>query len=515
MFLNNKKKIDNRLRIGRLQLSETRSQSSAAISGHLTGYKTKRYRTYVLLLLLLVYTLSGADRSIMSVLAQPIIATFHLTDSQWGLLNGPPFAMFYALMGLPLAAWADRSKRVTIMAFCILVWSIATALCGIASGFLMLLVFRLAVATGEAGSGPISNSLIGDYFIPMERPKVLSIWALGVPAGIVVSNLLGGAIMGLNGVAAGRAGGGMGLAHLLSGHWGAGEGWRIAFVVVGAPGLLVSLLVYFSVKEPPRGYSDPPTTTPQAALSFSSSFKEILSKSSYGWMTLGSFLSGIVLYGVISFQAPMLQRGHGLSVQQAALQFGLPIAVASGLGSLFCGWLIEKLTPRYFAAVAWMPAIGAVVAVPLYQIAFHSTNLGQVLGFWLPATFCLYFTVASPFAIGQGVVSSRSRATAIAILLFIVSGLGGSAGPYLLGMASDYFALSYLHASDVAANLNPHLCKSQPALIHAQVQACQLASSRGLRDAISLNVCALIPAALCFVMCGFRLKKDYVLVLRE
>jgi len=278
---------------------------------------------------------------------------------------------------------------------------------------------------------------------------------------------------------------------------------------------LVSLLVYFSVKEPPRGYSDPPTTRPQAALSFASSFKEILSKRSYWWMTLGAFLSGLVLYGVISFQAPMLQRGHGLSVQQAALHFGLPIAVASGLGSLFCGWLIEKLTPRYFAAVAWMPAIGAVVAVPLYQIAFHSTNLDQVLGFWLPASFFLYFTVASPFAIGQGVVSSRSRATAIAILLFIVSGLGGSAGPYLLGMASDYFALSYLHASGVAANLTPHLCKTQPALTHAQVQACQLASSRGLRDAISLNVCSLIPAAFCFVMCSFGLKKDYVFVLRE
>jgi hypothetical protein len=232
-------------------------------------------------------------------------------------------------------------------------------------------------------------------------------------------------------------------------------------------------------------------------------------------MTLGGFLAGLVLYGVISFQAPMLQRGHGLSAQQAALQFGLPIAVASSVGSFVCGWLIEKLTSRYFSAVAWMPAIGAVAAVPLYLIAFHSTNLGQVLGFWLPASFCLYSTVGSQFAIGQGVVSSRSRATAIAVLLFIVSGLGGSAGPYLLGMASDYFALSYLHASSAAANLTPLLCKTQSALIHAQVQACQLASSRGLRDAISLNVCSLIPAAFCFVMCGLGLKRDYVSMLRE
>jgi predicted MFS family arabinose efflux permease len=496
-------------------VSKTRPQSGEVIAGRLTAFKTKPYRTYVLLLLLLVYILSGADRAVMSVLAQPIIATFHLTDSQWGLLNGPPFAMFYAVMGLPLAAWADRSKRVPIMALCILVWSVMTALCGIASGFLMLLVFRLAVATGEAGCSPISNSLIGDYYIPTERPKALSVWAMGVPAGIVVANLFGGAIMGLHGEAAGRTGEGMGLAHFLSGLWGANERWRLAFVLIGAPGLLVTLLVYFSVKEPPRGHSDPPTASPQRASSFASSFKELLSKPSYWWMALGGLLAGLVMYGVVAFQAPLLQRGHGLSVQQAALQFGLPIAVASAFGTFFCGWAVEKLTSRFFSVVAWMPAIGAVLAVPFYLIAFHSADLGQVRLFWLVASFFLYFPVGSQYAIGQGVVSSRSRATAIAVLLFIVSGLGGSAGPYLLGMASDYFSLTYLHASTVAGNLTPHLCKALSALSHAQVQACQLASSHGLSDAISLTVCALIPASLCFVMCGFSLKRDYVFLLRE
>jgi len=490
---------------------ELKPAANEVLAGHLTGYGTKSYRAYVLLMLLLAYILYAADRSVISVLAQPIISTFHLTDSQWGLLNGPPFAMFYALMGLPIAAWADRSRRVTIMAYCIVMWSIMTALCGVASGFLALLVFRLGVAIGEAGCGPTSNSLIGDYFKPTERPKVLSIWALGVPAGIVTPNLFGGAIAGLHGDAARQLANAMGLSYLLPGTLGADlEGWRLAFILLGALGLLVALLIYFSLKEPPRGYSDPPATTPKEPLSFASSIRELLSKHSYWWMVLGSFQIGLAIYGVTSFQAPLLQRNHGLSVGQAALQFGLPIAVAGSFGTVFCGWLIEKLTFRYFSAVAWLPAVAAVVAVPCYLIAFHSADLAQVRVFWLLAAFFHFATIGSQYAIGQGVVSSRSRATAIAVLLFIVSGLGGSVGPYLLGVISDYLTSSYLRASDVAASLSPYLCKVQSDLTDAQVQACQLASSHGLLDAISLTVCILIPAGVCFAMCGMRLKKDYV-----
>jgi MFS family permease len=488
------------------------SPHGEALTGHLTGYKTKPYRTWVLLILLVVYTLSNADRSLLTVFAQPIISTFHLTDSQWGLLSGPPFAMFYALMGLPLAAWADRSKRVAMLAFCILMWSITTALCGFVSGFLILLMCRMGVAIGEAGCSPISNSLLGDYFIAIERPKVLSIWALGVTIGIIAANIFGGAIAGLYGAASGHGGNGMAFPHLLSGVLGTHvEGWQLAFMLLGASGLLVASLVYFSVKEPPRGYSDPPTAMRREAHSFASSLKELLSKRSYWWMTLASFQTTLVMYGVISFQAPLLQRLHGLTVGQAALQFGFPIAVAGSFGTFFCGWLVEKLTLRYFSSVAWVPAIGVVVAVPFYLIAFRSTNIDEVRIFWLLASFFHYFVIGSAYAIGQGVVSSRSRAVAIAVLLFIVSGLGGSAGPYLLGVMSDALTSWHFRASSVAVGLSPHLCKIQSNLTEAQIQACHLASSYGLRDAISLMVCILIPGGLCLVICGRRLKKDYLL----
>ncbi|CAE6871605.1 hypothetical protein R69746_08471 [Paraburkholderia aspalathi] len=493
-------------------MSTVDSPPAEVIKKQLTGYMTKPYRTCVLFILLVVYTLSNADRSLLTVFAQPIISTFHLTDSQWGLLSGPPFAMFYALMGLPLAVWADRSKRVSILVFCILGWSITTALCGFASGFLVLLLCRMGVAIGEAGCSPVSNSLIGDYFKPIERPKVLAIWALGVPIGIIGANLLGGAIAGLHSTASDHAGNGIGLSHLFTGIFGGHlEGWQLAFVLLGVSGLLVASLVYFSVKEPPRGYSDPPTAMRQEAHSFASSFKELLSKRSYWWMTLASFQTTLVMYGVISFQAPLLQRLHGLTVGQVALQFGFPIAVAGSFGTFFCGWLVEKLTVRYFSSVAWLPAIGVIVAVPFYLIAFHSTNLEKARIFWLLAAFFHYFVIGSSYAIGQGVVSSRSRAVAIAVLLFVVSGLGGSVGPYLLGVVSDFLTSWHLSASSVAAGLSPHLCKIQSNLAEAQIHACHLASSYGLRDAISIMVCILIPGGLCLVVCGRGLKRDYLL----
>jgi predicted MFS family arabinose efflux permease len=493
-------------------VDEVDSQPSDAPAGHLTGYKTKPYRMYVLLMLLLVYTLSCADKTMTSVFAQPIISTFHLTDSQWGLLSGPPFAMFYALMGLPLAAWADRSKRVGILALCILVWSIMAASCGLATGFLMLLVCRMGVAVGEAGCGPISNSLIGDYFRPAERPKVLSIWALGVPIGIITSNLLGGVIAGLDGAATGNWGSGKGLSYLLFGILGIHvEGWRLAFILVAAPGFLIAPLVYFSVKEPPRGYSDPPAAVREGVPSFRSSLEELFRKPAYWWVLLAGFQIALATYGVTAFQAPLLQRSHGLSAQQAAVQFGFPIGVATAFGSLLCGWLIEKLTPRYFSVVAWLPAIGAVAAAPFYLIAFHSADLAQARIFWLCGAFFSHSSLGSQFAIGQGVVSGRSRAVAIAVVLFVTSGLGGSVGPYLLGGISDHFTSYYLRASGVAAGLSPHLCKIQSNLTGAQLQACHFAASHGLRDAISLVVCIFISAGFCFAMCGMRLKRDYVL----
>ena len=217
---------------------------SQPVAGHLTGYGSASYRHYVLVLLMLVYTLNFIDRTLIAVVAQPIIESFQLTDAQWGLLYGPPFAIFYAIMGLPIALWADRSNRVNIIALCIVLWSIMTALCGVAMGFVSLLMFRIGVAIGEAGCTPPANSLIGDYFIARKRATALGVYSMGVTLGAVMANVFGGPIAQMKGTDVGAWLNGAGLRWLFGGlDWINIEGWRVAFVVVGLPGVLVALLV--------------------------------------------------------------------------------------------------------------------------------------------------------------------------------------------------------------------------------------------------------------------------------
>ena len=158
--------------------------------GHLTGYRSKAYRTYVLVALTLVYTLNFIDRNLIGILAEPIIVSFSLSDTQFGILAGWPFAIFYAALGLPIAMAADRYNRVKIISICIILWSIMTALCGLALGFLTLVLFRIGVAVGEAGCTPPANSIIGDYYPAKHRATALGIYSMGVTLGAVMAYLL-------------------------------------------------------------------------------------------------------------------------------------------------------------------------------------------------------------------------------------------------------------------------------------------------------------------------------------
>ena len=184
----------------------------------------------MLLTLTVVYTLNFVDRVLIGVVAQPIIDEFKLQDWQFGLLSGFGFALMYTLMGIPIARMAETMNRVRIIASCVVLWSVMTALCGLAGGFLSLLLFRVGVGIGEAGCTPPANSVIADYFAPRSRAKALGVYGLGITLGGVLANLFGGPIE-----------------EILS--------WREAFIYLGVPGVFVGIVVFFTVKEPPRGYS--------------------------------------------------------------------------------------------------------------------------------------------------------------------------------------------------------------------------------------------------------------------
>ncbi len=483
-----------------------------AHQGHLTGYGTPGYRNYVLLLLMGVYTLNFIDRTLIAVVAQPIIESFQLTDSQWGLLYGPPFAIFYAVMGLPIAMWADRSNRVKIITWCIILWSIMTALCGVAAGFLSLLMFRIGVAIGEAGCTPPANSLIGDYFIARKRATALGVYSMGVTLGGVLANLFGGPIAEMQGADFGAWINSIGLGWMFGGlDWTNIEGWRIAFVVVGLPGVLVAMIVLWTIKEPPRGYSDPPDAAPKPRPHWGEAFQELKHKPSFWWMAMGASMVAFVGYGLVSFQAPFLQREHGLSVRDAAINFGAPLSLLAAVGTFLGGYITERLTRRIPTAMAWVPAIGLLLSVPAYVAAFFIDDLRVVFVLWGIAAVLHYSYLGAQYNIGQGVVSNRSRATAIAVLLILVSLIGNGIGPYFVGFMSDFFMAQQLAASELASELTPALCKARDAgLSELQAATCTTANSTGLKMAMSVTVCWFIVAAACFMLCARTLKRDFV-----
>ncbi|MGI9284352.1 MAG: spinster family MFS transporter [Pseudomonadales bacterium] len=488
--------------------------TTAAIAqeGHLTGYGTPSYRNYVLFLLMVVYTLNFIDRTLIAVVAQPIIDSFGLTDSQWGLLYGPPFAIFYAVMGLPIALWADRSNRVKVITVCIVLWSLMTALCGIAAGFLVLLFFRIGVAIGEAGCTPPANSIIGDYFIARKRATALGIYSMGVTLGGVLANLFGGPIAQMQGADFGAWISGIGLGGLFTGlDWASVEGWRIAFVAVGLPGILVAMIVLLTIKEPPRGYSDPPDASPKTPTHWAVAFQELKHKPTFWWMAIGASMVAFVGYGLVSFQAPFLQREHGLDVRDAAINFGAPLSFLAAIGTFLGGYITEKLTPRSQTAVAWVPAVGLLIAVPAYISAFFVEDLKVVFILWGIGAVCHYAYLGAQYNIGQGVVSNRSRATAIAILLILVSLIGNGLGPYFVGFMSDLFMNVQLANNDFDGQLTSAICLAKDSsLSEVQQTVCEQANSTGLKQAVSVTVCWLIVAAGCFLMSARTLKRDFV-----
>ncbi len=484
------------------------SESATAVdAGHETGYGSKGYRTYVLLVLMVVYTLNFIDRNLIGVLAEPIITTFSLSDTQFGLLASWPFAIFYAVMGLPIAMAADRFNRVNIIVICIVLWSVMTALCGIAAGFITLMLFRIGVAVGEAGCTPPANSIIGDYYPAKHRATALGIYSMGVTLGGVLAYLFGGPLAELSGPTFGAWLNSVGVGVLFSGiNWETVEGWRIAFVVIGLPGVAIGALLWFTVKEPPRGFSDPPGSQTLIKSSTKETMQELASKPSFWWMSAGAALVAFVGYGLFTFQIPFLIREHGLGVREASINFGAPLSAVAALGTFLGGYLTDRFSSRFKTAVAIIPAIGLLLAVPLYIFAFYASDLTVLFIVWALAAVCHYAYLGAQYNIGQGVVSARSRATAIAILLIIVSIIGNGIGPQFVGIMSDVFTGANLSGEGLSASI----CAANEGLSAEQLASCAEGRSAGLKQSISVTTLWFIVAAFCFYMSSRHLEKDMV-----
>lgn len=514
------------------------SASEAPAGGQSFG--SPGYRLYVLIVLTLVYTLNFVDRNLLNVIGPDIIATYSLDDTWYGFLNGPPFAIFYAVMGIPIAMAADRMNRVLVVALAISVWSIMAAACGLAPSFAFLLVFRIGVAIGEAGGTPPSNSIIGDYFKPKSRAHALGIFSMGVTIGSALSNFFGGPI-------AANLKGPVLKKFFEENHWDWAlglmdwdkvEGWRVAFVVIGAPGVLFAVLMLLTIKEPPRGYSDPPGVKKVEKASMIDTFKELAPKPTFWTASMAASLIALVGYGLTSFQAAYAVRNHGMSTADFAWNYGGPLALMSAAGTFLGGFLIDRLSHRFQTAVAIVPAIGVLVAIPLYIYAWHLPtsdvwvkdangvgHSGIALWIWGVGAMFHYAYLASQYTISQGVVGQRGRASAVAILLLLVALIGNGIGPYLVGWISDTQMQNLINADPngqgvIASDCRLFLTGKMPLkpgyeevaarLTDIQKGLCAAKYGEGVRDAMTYTALIFIPSAVFFFLSALTLKKDMV-----
>ncbi len=380
-----------------------------------------RYRAYVLAMLVVVYVFNFLDRQIVTILAEPIKNDLGLNDTQIGLMTGLAFAIFYTVLGIPIARLADRANRVSIISVALVIWSGMTALCGMAQNFTQILAARIGVGVGEAGCSPPAHSLIADYFPPEKRASALSIYALGIPIGSILGLLAGGWIAEL-------------------------YGWRTAFFVVGIPGIALALLVKFSIREPLRGMSDVRSAntsaadTPAEQPALFDTLGVLLRNKTMLHLAMGGALTSFVGYGLGQWMPAFFMRVHEMGIAETATYFGLVLGVASAIGTFLGGTLADRLAIRERRMYAWLPAAGVLIAFPFYVVAMLNDNPYVAIAILVAPSLLNSLWLGPAFGTIQNLAPMRMRALASAMVLFILNIIGLGLGPFLVGVLSDLLA---------------------------------------------------------------------------
>ena len=386
--------------------------SAAPITADSTSSLGQRW--YVLFIMMLVYTISIADRYVLSTLIGPISKELQLSDTGAAWL-GIPLALFYVAMGLPLSWLSDRTNRRTLLAASVAVWSLMTTLTGYTRGFWDLLLARVGVGVGEAGGTPACNSIIADYFPAGRRSMAMTVFALGAPIGAWLGSDIAGYVSTLH-------------------------GWRAAFLVLGIPGIVLALVIMVTIKEPVRGRLD--AVTEDKTPTVMETLKFIWSQKSAVHAMIGSGLSAFWGWGLMWFTPLFLQRTYGMNEGEAGGLLG-QIYLVGGIGaSLVTAYVVARpayTDPRKIARL--LAVVTAVATIPSF-LAYWTHDLGFAKLMWWLFIPAIYFYIGPAFALCQNLAAPKMRAMAVAIALVIANVLNLIIAPGIVGSLSDYFDAS-------------------------------------------------------------------------
>lgn len=371
-----------------------------------------RYRYVVVAALAFAYMLNFVDRQLLSILVEPVKQDLGLSDTQIGMLTGLMFALFYTFFGIPVAMIADRGNRTRLIAAACGIWSIFTALSGLATGFVSLALARIGVGIGEAGCSPPSYSIIADYFPAHKRGRALALYLLGVPAGSFVGAVAGAAI-----------------AHAY--------GWRTAFITIGVAGLLFAPLLLLIVREPVRGRFD-------AAAPSDAAPPRLLEALGYFWRSpififtgLACGLTSFCSYGLLNWTPAFLSRVQGMSLGQISGYFGVLVAGSMVVAAWIGAMIADKAGARNPIWYALLPGLGMLVALPFLFGFTMVDDWSLSLLLLAPPTMLTSIYLVPALALLQNRTPPQYRATVSATLLFLLNLLGLGCGPLFVGMVSD------------------------------------------------------------------------------
>jgi len=380
-------------------------------------YQNSTYRGYVLCFLTLIYAVNFIDRQLLSILQESIKADLGFSDTQLGLLTGFAFALFYVIAGIPMARWADRSSRRNVISISIGLWSLMTAVSGMANNFVQMLLARIGVGIGESGCSPPAHSMISDMYAPEKRATALSFYSVGINIGIMLGFLLGGVINQY-------------------------FGWRTAFFVVGAPGILLALWFYFTVSEPERGWSEKKQISTET-VPFGDVLSLIFKQRHLLHISAGAAMSALAGYALLNWTASYYIRVHQISTAEVGAWLAGGVGVIGSLGTFGWGYLCDRLGKHDSRWYAWLPSIAITIAIPVVIFVFLAKDpqVGLRVNLLVNAFTTGY--VGAALAIFHGAVAPRMRATASALYFLIINIVGLGIGPTLIGAVSDALASSH------------------------------------------------------------------------
>ena len=387
------------------------TDSTSAAESANNPYASKKAAYYALGILTIVYSINFIDRQLLSILQESIKADLMLSDAQLGLLTGFAFAVFYTFAGLPIASLADRSNRRNIVAISLTIWSGMTAISGLAQNYWQLLAARIGVGIGEAGGSPPSHSMISDIFPPEKRASAIGFYSTGISIGILFGFLFGGWLNEF-------------------------FGWRVAFFVVGIPGVLLALVLYLTVPEPVRGLAENKASSVDNP-SMMTVFKVLLSRRSFLFMALGAAMNAFAGYSTANWVASFMIRTHQMPTGELGTWLALIIGLGGAIGVFGSGVLADNLGKKDKRWYMWVPVYAAAISVP-FQIATYWVDgpYAALMCMTIPSILANAYLGATIASV-HGMVGLRMRAVSSALLFFILNIIGLGMGPTTVGLVSD------------------------------------------------------------------------------